>query len=447
MCGIFGVFDMAGGGLPRFERALPLRMLRHRGPDDQGTFEDRRLFLGLRRLAIIDPEGGHQPVQDEAGRLHLAMNGEIFDYPSLLARLQARGHALASRCDSEVAVHLFEEKWAGALEEIDGQYALAVYDAAQGRLLLARDRTGICPLFYAERGDLLLFASEMKALFATGLLEPEIDPRSLDAVAAFGCVPAPRTIFRGIRCLPAAHFMEVKDGRLQVKQYWDIPYPDRGDYDQRSESEWAGELAALLSAAARRRLRADVPVGLYLSGGIDSASVAALVADTEGIRTRVFSIGFPEPGFDESERIRRLASYLGLEPRILLYTQKDLAADFPRLVYHAETPTISTESVPLLALSGLAGEQVKVVLTGEGSDEALGGYEYFQWEGLRLAGAERFRGRVALAALRPVFSATFSRDNPFFPDAGSSRWAEEVFGFYPAGMMLFHNWRALRRLT
>ena len=447
MCGIFGVFNMAGGRLPRFERALPLQLLRHRGPDDEGTFEDRRLFLGVRRLAIIDPERGHQPVQDEAGRLHLVMNGEIFDYPRILERLQARGHVLASRCDSEVAVHLFEERWSKALDDADGQYALAVYDAAQGRLLLARDRTGICPLFYAECGDLLLFASEMKAIFATGLLRPEIDPRSLDAVAAFGCVPAPRTIFRGIHCLPAAHFMEVKDGQLQIKQYWDIPYPDKGDYARRSESEWAEELRSLLSAAARRRLRADVPVGMYLSSGIDSASVAAMIADTEGIKTRVFSIGFPEPGFDESERTKSLASQLGLKARILLYTQKDLAADFPRLIYHAETPTISTESAPLMALSGLAKKYVTVVLTGEGSDEALGGYEYFQWEALRQASAERLRGKAALVALKPVFSATFGRDNPFFPNEGSSRWAEEVFGFYPAGMMLFHNWRALRRLT
>jgi asparagine synthase (glutamine-hydrolysing) len=447
MCGIFGVFNMTGGGLPRFERGLPLQVLRHRGPDDEGTFEDRRAFLGARRLAIIDPERGHQPVRDEADRLHLIMNGELYDYPRILEHLRARGHVLASRCDSEVAVHLFEEKWAGALEEVDGQYALAVYDAAGGRLLLARDRTGICPLFYAERGDLLLFASEMKAIFATGLLRPEIDPRAIDAVAAFGCVPAPRTIFRGVRCLPAAHLLEVKDGRLRMEQYWDIPYPDQGDYARRSESEWAEELRALLSAASRRRLRSDAPVGLYLSGGIDSASVAAMVADEEAIRTRVFSIGFPEPGFDESEKIRRLASYLGLEPRILLYTQKDLGADFPRLVYHAEAPTISTESVPLMALSGLASRQVKVVLTGEGSDEALGGYEYFQWEGLRLGGSKRLRERIALAAMRPVFSAAYGRDNPFFPNAGSSRWAEEVFGFYPAGMMQFHNWRALRRLT
>jgi asparagine synthase (glutamine-hydrolysing) len=447
MCGIFGVFNLAGGRLPLFERALPLRALRHRGPDDEGTFEDRSLFLGARRLAIIDPEGGRQPVQDEAGRLHLVMNGEIFDYPHILEQLRARGHAFGSRCDSEVAVHLFEDKWSGALEEMDGQYALAVYDAAGARLLLARDRMGICPLFYAERGDLLLFASEMKALFATGLLEPEIDPRSIDAVAAFGCVPSPRTIFRGIHCLPAAHWLEAQGGGLRIRQYWDISYPDRGDYAVRSESAWAEELDALLYAAARRRLRADVPVGMYLSGGIDSASVASMIADAEGLRTRVYSIGFPEPGFDESGRVRRLASRLGLEPQMLLYSQKDLAADFPRLIQHAETPVISTESVPLMALSGLARKQVKVVLTGEGSDEALGGYEYFQWEALRLAGARRLRGRLALAALKPVFSATYGRDNPFFPSAGSSRWAQEVFGFYPAGMMLFHNWRALRRLT
>ncbi len=447
MCGIVGVFDLEGAGLPRFDRGLPLALLRHRGPDDEGRFEDRRAFLGARRLAIIDPARGQQPVRDEAGRFHLVMNGEIFDYPRVLSALRARGHALASQCDSEAAVHLFEEKWRGALEEVDGQYAIAVYDAARARLLLARDRMGICPLFYSERAGILLFASEMKALFATGLVQPEIDPRSLDAVAAFGCVPAPRTMFKGVKCLPPAHLLEAADGRVSVQEYWDIPYPEAGDYPARSESEWAEELRSLLAEAARRRLRADVPVGMYLSGGIDSASVAAMVADTDGIRSRVYSIGFPEPGFDESDRIRSLASHLGLEPRILVYTQKDLAADFPRLIYHAETPVVSTESVPLMALSGLARKQVTVVLTGEGSDEALGGYEYFQWEALRAEGPGRPARRLALAALKPVFTATFGPDNPFYPDGWSNRWAHEVFGFYPAGMMLFHNWRALRALT
>ena len=365
MCGIIGVFNMTRGGLPRFERALPLAVMKHRGPDDEGIFEDNRIFLGVRRLAIIDPQGGHQPVQDERGRFHLVMNGEVYDYPNILASLKARGHTVLSVCDSEVAVHLFEEKWEEALQDMDGQYAVAVYDEAQCRLLLARDRMGICPLFYAVQGELLLFASEMKALFATGLLKPEIDPRCLDAVAAFGCVPAPRTIFVGICSLSASHYLEVKDGRMEMKQYWDIPYPCAGNYSTKNEREWAEEFRVLLSAAARRRLRADVPVGMYLSGGIDSASVAAMIADTEGMRRRVFSIGFPEPGFDETDRIRSLASYLGLEAQILLYTQKDLAADFPRLLYHAETPTVSTESVPLMALSGMAKKQVTVVLTGE----------------------------------------------------------------------------------
>ena len=447
MCGIAGIYNLKGPGLPAFNPTAVLDSIHHRGPDGRGSFIQGGVYLGATRLAIIDPAGGQQPMANEDGRLHIVMNGEVYDYGVLMAELEGRGHTFRSRCDTEVVLHLIEDEWAAALDLIDGQFAIAVHDARDGRMLLVRDRMGISPLFYAVVGDYLVFGSEMKAIFATGLLRPEIDPRSIDAVAAFGCVPAPRTIFRGIHCLPAAHFLEVKDGRLQAKQYWDIPYPDKGDYARRSESDWAEEFRALLSAAARRRLRADVPVGLYLSSGIDSASVAAMIADEEAIRTRVFSIGFPEPGFDESEKINSLASHLGLQARILLYTQKDLAADFPRLIYHAETPTISTESVPLMALSGLAKKQVKVVLTGEGSDEALGGYEYFQWEALRLGGSERLRGKVALAALRPVFSATFGRDNPFFPNAASSRWAEEVFGFYPAGMMLFHNWRALRKLS
>jgi asparagine synthase (glutamine-hydrolysing) len=265
-------------------------------------------------------------------------------------------------------------------------------------------------------------------------------------VAAFGCVPPPGSVFEGVRVLPAGHYLVAAGGNLQEAAYWDIPYPAAGEYLPGREGVLAARLRELLLAACTRRLRADVPVGLYLSGGIDSATVGALVRHVPGVRERVFSIGFPEPGFDESARVRSLARYLGLEANILTYTQGSLAAELPRLVYHAETPLVSTESVPLMALSGLASRQVKVVLTGEGSDEALGGYEYFRWEVCKDRFGRPLAGRLLLSFLQRWFRRVFGERNPFFPGQEDLRWAEEVFGFYPAGMMQFFYWRRIREL-
>jgi asparagine synthase (glutamine-hydrolysing) len=448
MCGIAGVFNMKGRGLPEhLDPNAVLATIRHRGPDDTGCYLAKSIFLGANRLAIIDPEHGHQPVCDESGRLHLVMNGEIYDYDRHCQDLQSGGHRFMSRCDTEVAVHMLEEYWSGACDRMDGQFAIAAHDQREDRLLLARDRMGISPLFYAVVGEYIAFASEMKAIFAMGLVTPEIDARGLDAVLAFGTVPAPRTVFRGIRALPPGHLLEVRNGCIAERTFWDIPYRDAGDYAIRTEEDWADELRSLLQNACRRRLRADVPVGLYISGGIDSSTVAAMVADAEGIKGRVFSIGFPEPGFDESAAIGRIAQFLGLDVQLLTYRQQDLAADLPRVVYHAETPLISTESVPLLALSGLAHEHVKVVLTGEGADEALGGYEYFVWESLKARWARSPLGRVPLRLAERAFRRVLGEANPFFPIPEDEAWADEVFGFYPAGMMQMLYWRRIRDLV
>jgi asparagine synthase (glutamine-hydrolysing) len=447
MCGIAGVFSLGGGVLPRFNADAMLASLRHRGPDDEGRYRAGGIFLGSRRLAIIDPAGGRQPVADESGRLHLVMNGEIFDHDALLAGLAARGHRLASRCDTEAAVHLFEERAHGALDVIDGQYALAVHDAARGELLLARDRMGICPLFYVEAGDCLIFASEMKGIFASGLIRPEIDPRALDAMLAFGCVPNPRTVFKGVRSLGPGQWLAASaGGTVSLRRYWDIPYPDAGDYAERSADDWAAEFRELLGAACRRRLRADVPVGLYLSGGIDSSAIAALTAGDRDTPNRVFSLSFPEPGFDESRPTASVAHFLGLKPQFLRFTQKDLAGLLPRMIRHAETPLLMTESVPLMGLSALAARHVKVVLTGEGADEALGGYQYFRWDRLKAACEGGLAGRAVLALLRRRFAHIAGETNPFFPPPSERAWAAEVFGFYPAAMMNFFYCRQLRSL-
>jgi asparagine synthase (glutamine-hydrolysing) len=447
MCGIAGVFNLKGKGLPPLDASRILSTIRHRGPDDEGVFIDDRVFLGVRRLAIIDPAHGHQPVTDETRRHHLVMNGEIFGYDLLLNELKGRGHVFHSHCDTEVAVHLFEEKWADALDRIGGQFAIAAYDAREGRLLLARDRMGICPLFYAQVGDYLVFASEMKAIFATGLVRPEIDRRSLDCVAAFNCVLAPRTIFRGVRQLPPGRYLEVSGGSMTERTYWDIPFNDAGQYEQKSEAEWAEEFRDVLSRACHSHLKADVPVGLYLSGGIDSSTVAAMTADFEDLSSRVFSIGFPEPGFDESAWTKGVAEFLGLQMYTITYRQQDLARDIADHVYHGETPLLSTEGVPLMALSKLASEHVKVVLTGEGSDEALGGYEYFRWDAFRQWAGGGIVGRILQMLIRPYIHMQLGRHNALLPGPAGLAEAEAVFGCMPSIVQKFAYFRLVRDLV
>lgn len=447
MCGIIGVFNIRGGPCPAFDIEAALASLHHRGPDDRGHYRQGSIVMGATRLAIIDPAAGHQPVHDEAGRYHAVLNGEIYDYDQILADLKAGGHFFRSRCDTEVACHLFEQYWTDALDKIDGQYALAVFDSQAERLLLVRDRMGICPLFYAIVGDSLVFASEMKAIFATGLVRPQIDPRSLDSVAALGNVPAPRSMFVGVKALPPGHFLEAREGRVNIRAYWDIPYPCRGGHAKRPIDQAAAELRDLLTAACKRRLKADVPVGLYLSGGIDSASIATMVANEPEIRKRVFSIAFRERGFDEQPLTAEIADFLGLQTQFLLYPQKQLADDLPKLVYHAESPILSTESVPLMALSGLARQHVKVVLTGEGSDEAMGGYIYFRWDALRNVGGEGLWDALIRTIFYPMFRLGMGPRNPFVPQRADRRWAQEVFGYCPGNMMKFLYFRIARELT
>jgi asparagine synthase (glutamine-hydrolysing) len=330
---------------------------------------------------------------------------------------------------------------------MDGQFALAAYDARENRVLLARDRMGISPLFWGLVGDYLVFASEMKAIFATGLVRPEMDPRALDSVALLGTVPAPRAAFRGLRSLAPGHFLEAKGGTVSEHVFWDIPYGDAGQYARRPVAAWAEEFREVLTRAARRRLKADVPVGLYLSGGIDSATVAAMTADAGDLRKHVFSIGLEEPGLDESRKARAAADFLGIEMQLLRYTARQLGEDLPRLLYHAETPLISTESVALMALAGLAARHVKVVLTGEGADECLGGYTYFRWEALKARLGHGLLRRAFLGCMRPVFAYSLGARNPFAPPPEDEAHAVELFGYYPAIYTKFFWMRWIRDLV
>lgn len=447
MCGILGLFHLRGAPLSAAEGApLALAALRHRGPDDSAFWRDTGVFLGATRLALVDPAHGRQPVRDEAGRYHLVMNGELFPDENTSEVLRSRGHRLRSRCDTEFAVHLFEEQWSGALEQIDGQYAIAVHDRAERRLLLARDRMGICPLYYALVGEVLVFASEPKALFALGLLEPRIDPLALDSVLAFGCVAAPQTTWLGIRALEPGTFLEARDGALKVIRYWDCPYPDAGTHRVRSAAAATEELESLLDSAVRKRLRADAPVGLFLSGGLDSSVVAGLAARQGKQDLRTYTIGFPETAFDERNRTRELAGRLGLSLDEVLSTQPDVAAAFPDHVFHLESPTIVTFGVSLEALTRRAARDVKAALTGSGADELFGGYDFFGYDYWRRRVEQSFLSPLLVPLCRRALRFWLGVDDTVFPSDGSRAWSTATFGFHPAFMIWMSRWRALREL-
>lgn len=448
MCGILGIFSLDGRPLPPASAmARGLAALVHRGPDDGHHVRTARLHLGARRLALIDPAHGRQPVWDERRRHLFAMNGEVYDSDRLLRGLEARGHVLRSRCDTEVAAHLFEESWAGALGTIDGQYALAVHDTVTGGLLLARDRMGIVPLVYAVRDGFLVFGSEARALFATGLVHPRLDPVALDAVLSVGCIPAPATAFEGVHSLPAGHLLEVRDGKLEVREYWALAYPAAGEGERRPREDWSAALRETLDRATRRRLVADAPVGIFLSGGLDSSAVAALAARADGPPRPLYSIAFPEPGFDERAEAERVARHLGVETNLMVYGQDELARDFPAFVEHAEAPFLNAEGVALFALARRAARDVKAVLAGEGSDESLAGYTYFRWEALRGRLEGSWWGRAFLGLVRAGSDLWMGDPNPLFPPAADLAWARDRFGFVPAGMMQMIYWRRIRGLV
>jgi asparagine synthase (glutamine-hydrolysing) len=373
--------------------------LRHRGPDGTGVRIDGPAGLAHSRLAIIDLAGGDQPIRNETGTVWVVFNGEIFNYIELRQGLEARGHLFYTHSDTEVINHLYEDHGERFVEHLNGQFAIALWDSTARRLVLARDRAGIRPLFYREQDGRLAFASEVKALFALPGIERRLDPRALAEICTYWSPLAPRTAFAGISSLPPGHVMVAEEGRLRVSRYWDWSFPEsRSEIDAgRTEEDWAGELRALLVDATRLQLRADVPVGAYLSGGLDSSIIAAIVRNFTDTPLRTFSLTFEDAEFDESRWQRELVDHLRTEHTSIRCTRADIAAAFPRAIHHAETPIVRTAPTPLMLLSGHVREAgYKVVLTGEGADEVFGGYDLFKEAKIR-----RFWARSPKSASRP----------------------------------------------
>jgi len=349
--------------------------LRHRGPDDRGVFVDGPAGLAHARLSIIDLDGGRQPMPNEDHSIWVTFNGEIFNYLELRELLRSKGHRLATRSDTEVIVHMYEEFGERCVEHFNGQWALAVWDRSRRRMFLSRDRLGIRPLFYTTVGKKFLFASEVKSLFMDPDVPRSIDPRGLNELFTFWSTLPPTTVFNGISELPPGHNLIVENGQLRVDQYWRLEY----DPTPIDEQECAEQLLDLLLDATRLRLRSDVPVGAYLSGGLDSTVTTALVKQATDAHLRTFSIAFEDGEFDESEHQLAAVKALETDHQTIRCKSADIGRVFPDVIWHAERPVLRTAPAPLYLLSGLVRDEgYKVVVTGEGADEMLGGYDIFK---------------------------------------------------------------------
>jgi asparagine synthase (glutamine-hydrolysing) len=402
MCGIAGSVGLRPGLAPPdlFDLRAMVGALRHRGPDEFGLYRDRTAALGHARLSVVDLATGQQPLSNEDGTIWLVFNGEIFNYVELRAELLALGHRFRTQSDTEVIVHAWEAWGEGAFARFNGQWAVALWDAARETLVLSRDRLGVRPLHYCEHAGRLWFASEVKALFA-GVpdLPRAFDPVGLAETFTFWTVVPPQSVFRGVTELEPGHVRTVSRSGVTDRAFWTPRYPAApGEGFEGTPAEAAARvLAALTDAVRLRMLRADVPVGCYLSGGLDSSLVAALGRRVKGDRFCTFSLRFEDAEYDETPYQRQVAALVGSDHREIVVSRRDIARAFPAVVAHAERPLLRTAPAPLFLLSGLVRDAgIKVVLTGEGADEMFGGYDLFREGKVR-----RFWARQPGSTARP----------------------------------------------
>lgn len=372
MCGICGIFNFgtqAPANRALLERATDA--MAHRGPDDEGLYIDRELGLGNRRLSIIDLSGGHQPLSNEDQTIWITFNGEIYNYRELHPELLAHGHQFRTSSDTEAIVHLYEEHGLACLDHLRGMFAFALWDSRQRRLLIARDRLGVKPLYYRQERGRLVFASELRALRELCEQPIEVDPQSVYDFFGFRYIPAPHTFYRGVEKLLPGHFLVADSKGIHTKAYWDISAEEE---EPASVDALAQEVLEHLRESVRLRLISDVPLGAFLSGGTDSSAVVALMAELGARPLKTFSVGFDEPGYSELAFARRVAERYKTEHHELVVTAQDMADELPRLVAFRDEPVAEPTDVALYKISKLASRSVKVVLAGEGGDELFAGY-------------------------------------------------------------------------
>ncbi|MBI4845988.1 MAG: asparagine synthase (glutamine-hydrolyzing) [Candidatus Omnitrophica bacterium] len=380
MCGICGNFNFNKEHIIDAEILKKMTLvMNHRGPDEFGIYKDKDIGLGHARLSIIDLSGGQQPIHNEDKSVWIVYNGEAFNYLELREELVKKGHHFYTHSDTEVLVHLYEEKGPDFVKEVNGQFAFVIWDIKKKQLMLARDRVGIRPLFYSVVDGSLLFGSEIKSIFMDKRVERTIEPKGIEQLFTFWATLPPDTVFKNVFELPPAHYMIAKSGVLTTRRYWDLDFSASEALSNRSEEAVADEFLSLLKDSIKLRLRADVPVAAYLSGGIDSSFITALVKKYFNNQLKTFSVAFCDSDFDESSFQNQMSQYLSTEHRQVRCDYSDIGRIIPDIIWHAEKPLIRTAPAPLYLLAKLVRENnIKVVLTGEGADEILAGYDLFR---------------------------------------------------------------------
>ena len=375
MCGITGLVAFDRLHPDDRDRVIRMRdLLAHRGPDDAGIFIDERAALGHRRLSIVDLAAGHQPLANEADTIWIVFNGEIYNHQSVRVELEHAGHRYRTRSDTETIVHAYEQWGDGAVEHLRGMFAFAIWDAPARRLLLARDRLGVKPLYWTIAHGRLLFASEIKAILESGLVRPEPNEEALPELLGTRYLSGTETLFKGIHRLQPGHTLVFEHGTVVIRKYWDIPAGPSDELATLSERDLIHRFRELLEEAVRIRLMADVPLGMFLSGGLDSSAIAGLMAGMIDRPLQTFSVAFKQRAFSELDYARQVSSAIKADAHEIVIDDEDFFGALPRLIWHEDEPIAHPSSVPLYFVSALARERVKVVLTGEGSDELLAGY-------------------------------------------------------------------------
>ncbi|MEZ6152009.1 MAG: asparagine synthase (glutamine-hydrolyzing) [Pirellulaceae bacterium] len=449
MCGIAGILKLdRTTAAPAEVLERMLQSIYHRGPDEDGRLFDEELAMGMRRLSIIDLADGQQPIFDESGRYAVVFNGEIYNYRELRQELIGRGHTLKTHSDTEVIVHLYEEQGPDCLEQLRGMFGIAVWDKRERKLFIARDRMGIKPLYYAIKNNSLIFGSEIKALLVHPDVDAALDLRGLSNYLSLKYIPSPGTLFEEIQSIPPGHYLIAQNGRIEIKRYWNISYAK--PKQPKSEAEYIDEATELIRESVKLRLRSDVPFGAFLSGGVDSSTIVAFMAEQMSEPVRTFSVGFGEG--DELPYAKMVADRFGCDHHTLNITANDFIEHAETVLWHMDQPIADQATVATLMVAKLARQHVKMVLTGEGGDELFAGYARYagerfspytrwlpNWAGRIIrSGARRLpgmrRGKLALHALTTGNEAQrFANWFPMFNDETKRQVLSERMSDYREG--------------
>ncbi len=413
MCGITGIFEF--GRKDDISPDLVHRMnetIVHRGPDDEGIYTGPGIGLGFRRLSIIDLSTGHQPISNEDGRIWVMLNGEIYNYPELRAELAGRGHRFSTHSDTESIVHLYEDLGEECFKRLRGMFAIVIWDSRERKLILARDRVGKKPMFYAASQKQILFGSELKALLAADGIPKDLDAQALSDYFSFGYIPAPKTIYRAVRKVLPGHYIVATASGIKDHSYWDLSFDK---VEQRSEDEWCERLRHQLCDATRVRLMSDVPLGAFLSGGVDSSSIVAMMSHQMSKPVTTCSIGFAEQEYDEAEYARQVAQFFHADHHEQT-VRPDAIAIMDKLAWHYDEPFADSSAIPTYYVSWVARQHVTVALGGDGGDESLAGYRRYYFD--------QYENQLRRWVPQPVRRGIFGPLGQMYP---ALAWAPRVF--------------------